>query len=222
MRIGGEVALALPAADCETSWLDMSADERLLYSLHECVNGHAISLDDTSRFQACVHLYEQNVVSGATLAGSSEYTLDAPAQIASFPAACAAFLRTHDKIVTPARVVNGVTVALATTHYKASGAMTKYRRLIDDLAAVRAAEREMRVVVFTRECAATRIPRLVPHHDPSTARDHDPITARLPHHDPRTARAAPRPYCPWRDRLSFGTAMRGCSLTLLLLTALCP
>ena len=27
MRIGGEVALALPDADCETVWLEMSADE---------------------------------------------------------------------------------------------------------------------------------------------------------------------------------------------------
>ena len=53
MRIGGEVALALPVADCQTVWLTMSADERLLYGLHECVNGHAISLDDTSRFHVC-------------------------------------------------------------------------------------------------------------------------------------------------------------------------
>jgi hypothetical protein len=30
-RIGGEVALALPDADCQTVWLEMSADEKLLY-----------------------------------------------------------------------------------------------------------------------------------------------------------------------------------------------
>jgi len=31
MRIGGDVALALPDADCRTVWLDMTPDERLLY-----------------------------------------------------------------------------------------------------------------------------------------------------------------------------------------------
>ena len=36
MRIGGEVALALPDADCRTKWLTMSEDERLLYGIHEC------------------------------------------------------------------------------------------------------------------------------------------------------------------------------------------
>ena len=33
-RIGGEVALALPDASSETVWLQMSADEKLLYGLH--------------------------------------------------------------------------------------------------------------------------------------------------------------------------------------------
>ena len=40
MRIGGEVALALPDADLQTCWLDMSADEKLLYELHHCTSAH--------------------------------------------------------------------------------------------------------------------------------------------------------------------------------------
>ena len=35
-RIGGEVALALPESECTTTWLDMTADEKLLYDLHHC------------------------------------------------------------------------------------------------------------------------------------------------------------------------------------------
>ena len=35
-RIAGNVALALPAADCQTVWLDMSSAERTLYSLAFC------------------------------------------------------------------------------------------------------------------------------------------------------------------------------------------
>lgn len=38
-RIGGEVALALPDADCQTVWLEMSADEKMLYDLHACYDG---------------------------------------------------------------------------------------------------------------------------------------------------------------------------------------
>ena len=84
---------------------------------------------------------------------AQQYTLECPAQIASFPAACAAFLRTHEKIVIPPKH----SLELPTTLYKARGEMTKYRRLINDLAAVRAAEPDMRVVVFTRAAATIRI-----------------------------------------------------------------
>ena len=45
MRIGGDVALALPDADCRTVWLEMSEDERLLYGIHECASGHTMKLD---------------------------------------------------------------------------------------------------------------------------------------------------------------------------------
>ena len=51
MRIGGEVALALPDADCSTCWLDMSADERLLYDVHACADGHGFTLQDITRLK---------------------------------------------------------------------------------------------------------------------------------------------------------------------------
>ena len=35
-RIRGEVALALPDADVDTCWLEMSKEERVLYDLHAC------------------------------------------------------------------------------------------------------------------------------------------------------------------------------------------
>ena len=38
-RIHGEEALSLPDAVCQTIWLDMSADEQLLYQLHACADG---------------------------------------------------------------------------------------------------------------------------------------------------------------------------------------
>jgi hypothetical protein len=48
-RIGGEVALALPDADCQTVWLEMTDDERMLYKVHQCVDGNAISLQNKAR-----------------------------------------------------------------------------------------------------------------------------------------------------------------------------
>ena len=63
-RIGGEVALALPDADCQTKWLTMSDDERLLYGVHECSGGHTLALNDTARFRAAAHLYAKDIVCG--------------------------------------------------------------------------------------------------------------------------------------------------------------
>lgn len=67
MRIGGEVALALPEAECSTVWLEMSDDEKLLYQMHCCADGHGFTLDDITRFQACAHLYDKHVVCGIKL-----------------------------------------------------------------------------------------------------------------------------------------------------------
>ena len=49
MRIGGEVALALPDADCETIWIEMSEDERLVYGIHECGDGEREKRDSNAR-----------------------------------------------------------------------------------------------------------------------------------------------------------------------------
>jgi len=117
MRIGGEIALALPDADCQTVWLTMSDDERLLYGIHECVDGHGLNLDDETRFRAASHLYSERVVTGEMLAYREarealmhphppyavvtppDCTLDSPLPRGSFREASAAFLRTHDELL---------------------------------------------------------------------------------------------------------------------------
>ena len=71
MRIGGEVALALPDADCSTVWLTMSADERLMYNVHRCIQPPITSTygdylsQCTQQLNACSHLYSDEVVCGA-------------------------------------------------------------------------------------------------------------------------------------------------------------
>jgi hypothetical protein len=50
--------------------LDMSVDERLLYSMHECVGGHALRLHDAEdRFKAAAHTYDPDVVCGQRMKG---------------------------------------------------------------------------------------------------------------------------------------------------------
>jgi len=121
MRIGGEVALALPDADCETVWLDMSADERLLYRVSGCADGQqgAPSSDQllrgiTYRMRVCAHTYDEQVVRGdfafapnrdtllsgrhyLSRKGQVEHTVDAPSPLASYAEATAAFLRLTEK-----------------------------------------------------------------------------------------------------------------------------
>jgi hypothetical protein len=63
MRIGGEVALALPDADHQTVWLTMSEDERLLYELHHCCEPE-VSMSSKLKLEACSHLYDLSVVLG--------------------------------------------------------------------------------------------------------------------------------------------------------------
>ena len=72
MRIGGEVALALPDTECVTVWLDMSDDERLMYNLHRCMQSDLGSHDSgtgyldscKAQLDACSHLYSADVVCG--------------------------------------------------------------------------------------------------------------------------------------------------------------
>ena len=69
-QIRGEVALALPEADCQTVYLDMSADEKLLYELSACSDGtstlHLSALNDRlrGRREACAHLYSESTTVG--------------------------------------------------------------------------------------------------------------------------------------------------------------
>ena len=106
-RIGGEVALALPDASSETVWLQMSADEKLLYALHACYDGkpewsklvtlsnnELHKLDElerglTRRRDATCHAYSAKAVAKD---GKVEANRD-PTRAA----ACAAFLRMHTK-----------------------------------------------------------------------------------------------------------------------------
>ena len=67
MRIGGEVALALPDADLQTAWLTMSEDEKLLYELHHCAE-EGISQYATKKLEACSHLYDTDIVCGKSYA----------------------------------------------------------------------------------------------------------------------------------------------------------
>ena len=179
-RIGGEVALALPEADCQTVLLDMSEDERLLYGMHECVGGHALRLHDArSRFKAAAHVYDPEVVCGQAFAVRDDfgyrdplrppkYTIEAPRDEGSCREATAAFLRLHDsaEVVSKLSDVKGATAAAngkdSVKYDQAKGgffetsteyhacAMTKYAALIDDLRQLRQTEPDFRAVVFTR------------------------------------------------------------------------
>ena len=117
MRIGGAVALALPDADVQTLWLDMSDDERRLYRLHGCADGGQYMLqEDHQRLKACSHLYAPEVVCGSSSsfrwqqrgAGSSggpskqlsqaereALSLQSPAPYGQHAEATATFLRLH-------------------------------------------------------------------------------------------------------------------------------
>ena len=154
-RIGGEVALALPDASSETVWLQMSADEKLLYALHACYDGKPEwsklvtlsnnglhKLDElerglTRRRDATCHAYSAKAVAkGGNIEASSDPTR---------AAACAAFLRMHTKgeyVVT-----NGMIDDDAKWKVKPE-ACTKYQALLDDMAMLRQRERQCKVVVF--------------------------------------------------------------------------
>jgi SNF2 family DNA or RNA helicase len=156
-RIGGEVALALPDASSETVWLQMSADEKLLYGLHACYDGKpewsklvTLSKKDlhkldelerglTRRRDATCHAYSAKAVaSGGDIEGSTD-----PARAA----ACAAFLRMHTK-GTPATDRLGEVDDDSKWKVKPE-ACTKYQALLDDMATLRQRERQCKVVVFT-------------------------------------------------------------------------
>ena len=156
-RIGGEVALALPDASSETVWLQMSADEKLLYGLHACYDGKpewsklvTLSKKDlhkldelegglTRRRDATCHAYSAKAVAAR---GDIEKNTN-PARAA----ACAAFLRMHTK-GKPGTDRNGEVDQDSQWKVKPE-ACTKYQALLDDMATLRQRERQCKVVVFT-------------------------------------------------------------------------
>ena len=60
------MALALPDADLQTAWLDMTADEKLLYDLHHCVEP-GVSLRSVKKLEACSHVYDLEVHAASRL-----------------------------------------------------------------------------------------------------------------------------------------------------------
>ena len=145
MRIGGEVALALPDADCETVWLEMTADERLLYGMHECDGGHGLSLNSTARFRAAAHVYDKDTVTGRSLAlkehpnnpFKTTFSLETPSSTGAFADASAAFLRTHNYVeVTQRQTQREKDLKLPPRivhEYRLVKEVTKFARLLADL-----------------------------------------------------------------------------------------
>jgi len=173
-RIGGEVALALPATDAETVWLDMSPDERLLYKHHGCADDdglHAANLAQQlmNRRKACAHLYSVVPVHGALEVLRDKdtgdfvdhtYTLQQPKSAGTFTEATATFLRLHvsrsdERVYSAAEVRNAkkwvreLDSSPLVSYVPKPLELTKYKALLTDLRALREAEPNMRVVVFT-------------------------------------------------------------------------
>ena len=172
MRIGGDVALALPEADCRTVWLDMSEDERLLYGLHECASGHTMRIDEPTaqaggrprrptggsdqtkrglRYAAAAHVYDEDVVVGNPTVVVSfmggPYSLQRPSTQGKFEEAVAAYKRTYDTVSVGVAAKPGHAQATARCS-KAS--LSKYAALLDDLVRLREEEPSFRAVIFTR------------------------------------------------------------------------
>lgn len=148
-RIGGEVALALPASDCETVLLDMNEADRTLYALHACADGipkwadvHRETRCEMSdlgrglrlRREACAHVYSIKAVSGDP--NSDWVSLRSPTPGKKRASGCAALAPLVDK---PEHRVGSATWAK----------QTKYAALLADCLALRAKEPEMAVVCFT-------------------------------------------------------------------------
>jgi len=87
----------------------MSVDERLLYSMHECVGGHALRLHDAEdRFKAAAHTYDPDVVCGQRMKGVLHklFTVHDPSTDGSYCEASAAFLRCHQEVEVLSRASN--------------------------------------------------------------------------------------------------------------------
>jgi hypothetical protein len=194
MRIGGEVALALPDADCVTVWLDMPADERLLYGMTECDGGHTLGLvggANQTRFRAAAHLYDADIVCGQRRAEAEweekgnrymplssrdplpSFSLTKPHATGAYPEAAKTFLRLHEAVQVPVKpskaekLANPNAPPTFTTEYRPRKERTKFATLLQDLVDLRKEEPAFHAVVFTRfDQTHAHLVRLI--HDEST------------------------------------------------------
>ena len=173
MRIGGEVALALPDSDCQTTWVEMTEDERLLYGVSECDGGHALSLTGpaaTTRFRAASHLYAPHVICGQEHALNSffkasygdplkvypSHTLTSPSSEGSFKEASAAYLRVHHAVQVEnkkskhEKLANPNAPVTYRTEYRPLRECTKFAKLLADLKELRGTEPDFHAVIFTQ------------------------------------------------------------------------
>ena len=155
MRIGGEVALSLPEADCQTVWLTMSDDEKVLYQLHACDNARSTNggpmVQSNAEFNfdgleinlrqmrnATCHLYDPAaVVDGGNVEGFTSQD-DAVGRHAD---GCAAFNRMHIKC--------GINSEGESKWRTKAELCSKYKALLNDMAALKATDPKFKVVVFT-------------------------------------------------------------------------
>lgn len=129
MRIGGEVALSLPAADCSTVRLTMSVDERALYARAEKMDGRRLE-----------HL---RAVGGATFAIEQSMLLRRQACANTYPTPAANKKHTEKKRFTEQEGQRMRSVAVC----------SKLRALRDDLRQLVAQDAHAHAVVFTHHAA---------------------------------------------------------------------
>ena len=140
MRIGGEVALSLPEADCDTVWLTMSGDERMMYESacdldSNCTND---SLNNLSRLglEMRFQFRRQTCANWYTVSKTKEYTIKPPTHRGFSDSKARRFYSWLDD-----RKHRGGHPNLSMC--------TKIRALRDDLLALMASEPGCHAVIFT-------------------------------------------------------------------------
>ena len=150
-RIGGEAALSLPEADCQTVWVTMTPHERVLYDLHACVDGVPkwadvnrmtdLRLQDVrdglgGRRGALAHMYLPGALDGAEAKMRSQ--------------AKAAFeqIGSRGKMM-PRTLPDGIRTDYYFQPNPQRAKLGKYVALLADLKALVAAERSVSVVIFS-------------------------------------------------------------------------
>ena len=150
-RIGGEAALSLPEADCQTVWVTMTPHERVLYDLHACVDGVPkwadvnrmtdLRLQDVrdglgGRRGALAHMY---------LPGALDR---AEGQMRSQAKAAFEQIGSRGKMM-PRTLPDGIRTDYYFQPNPQRAKLSKYVALLADLKALVAAERSVSVVIFS-------------------------------------------------------------------------